>query len=96
MNHVAKPQYKIYCEKTIKTPSINATEHLEKFLTDKECMKNIEADMEYTMDEEKINMEMPKKPKDKNLWENSAWINMQRQVLEELGIKKIGQSSKRK
>ena len=39
---------------------------------------------------------MPKKPKDKNLWENSAWINMQRQVLEELGIKKIGQSSKRK
>lgn len=96
MNHVAKPQYKIYCEKTIKTPSINATEHLEKFLTDKECMKNIKADMEYTMDEEKINMEMPKKPKDKNLWENSAWINMQRQVLEELKIKKIGQSSKRK
>ena len=96
MNHVAKPQYKIYCEKTIKTPSINATEHLGKFLTDKECMKNIEDEMKYTMGEEKINMEMPKKPKDKNLWENSAWINMQRQVLEELEIKKIGQSSKRK
>ena len=96
MNHVAKPQYKIYCEKTIKTPSINATEHLEKFLTDKECMKNIEADMKYRMDDEKINLEMPKRPKDKNLWENSAWISMQRQVLEELEIKKIGQSTKRK
>ena len=96
MNHVAKLQYKIYCEKTIKTPSINATEHLEKFLTDKECMKNIEADMKYRMVDEKIKLEMPKIPKDKNLWENSAWISMQRQVLEELEIKKIGQSTKRK
>ena len=96
LNHVAKPQYKIYCEKTIKNQSINGVEHLEKFLTDKECMKNIEDEMKYTMEEEKINMEMPKNPKDKNLWENSAWINMQREVLEELGIKKIGQSSKRK
>jgi hypothetical protein len=52
--------------------------------------------MKYAMEEEKINMEMPKNPKDKNLWENSAWINMQREVLEELGINKTGQSSKRK
>ena len=59
-------------------------------------MKNIKADMGYTMDEEKINMEMPKKPKDKKPWENSAWIKMQREVLEELGINKTGQSSKRK
>jgi hypothetical protein len=96
LNHVAKPQYKIYCEKTIKNQSINGTEHLEEFLTDKECMKNIEDEMKYTMEEEKINMEMPKNPKDKKPWENSAWINMQREALEELGIKKIGQSSKRK
>ena len=96
LNHVAKPQYKIYCKKTIKNQSINGVEHLEEFLTDEECMKNIEDEMKYTMEEEKINMEMPKNPTDKNLWENSAWINMQREVLEELGIKKIGQSSKRK
>ena len=96
LNHVAKPQYKIYCKKTIKNQSINGVEHLEEFLTDEECMKNIEDEMKYTMEEEKINMEMPKNPKDKKPWENSAWINMQREVLEELGIKKIGQSSKRK
>jgi hypothetical protein len=59
-------------------------------------MKNIEDDMEYTMEEKIINMEMPKKPEDKKPWENSAWISMQRQVLEELEIKKIGQSTKRK